>query len=70
MIKQTHIPFIPRIRLNGDNVEEELYEEIERMAKRYNKKMTDFEASFELRVDPGGEGHYFIADIIYIKGKL
>lgn len=71
-IKFTHIPFMPQIRLLGDEVETELYKEIKKAAARYGKNLSDFTAKFELLPDPRGPeyGHFLVSQVTYLKGKL
>jgi len=69
---RTHIPFLPKIRLSGEEVFQELADEINKMAKYYKKHPHDFSASFELVPDPRGKkyGHFTIARVTYEKGNL
>jgi len=71
-ILTTHIPFHPKIRLAGHEVDTELLEEIKKMAKFYKKPIQDFTARFELFPDPRGwqrYGHFLVAEVNY-KGHL
>lgn len=71
MIKRTHIPFWPQIRISGLEITDELYEEIKKCANLYNKSPHDFSARIELIPIPGEkEGHYLNAEVTYEKGEL
>lgn len=68
-ILRTHIPFMPRIRVLGESVAGELYDEILKCSKEYNKPVSRFSAEFEILPDPEG-GHFMISQVTYLEGKL
>ena len=71
-IRRTIIPFLERPRLEGEEVEKELYDEIKNIADKYNKPTKDFSAKFELipDPDPNVDGHFLISEVTYEEGKL
>ena len=68
----TTIPFTPNVRLNGEEVQTELYNEIKRFAEYYNLDEKDFEGIFKLEYHDTDitKGWFFISEIIYTKGDL
>lgn len=69
-IDRTYIPFVPRIRVNEEDIAEELFSNICKFADTYGKECRDFSGKFELLPDPMGNGHYLLSEITYLKGKL
>ena len=55
--------------MEGDTILDELYEQINKMAKFYGKKPSDFSANFTLNLGSDGN-HYFTAQVVYEKGQL
>lgn len=70
MFERTYIPFLPNIRVSGEEVELELYEQIKKAAHQYGKREGDFSAKIELLPRPDGEGHFFVAELTYRGGEL
>lgn len=66
----THIPFMPRIRINGESVASELLEKIQEHADKYSKDEHSFSAKFELLPDPEGRGHFLVSEVTYLRGDL
>jgi hypothetical protein len=61
-----HIPFNPIMRTLGNGVENELYEEITKVAKRYKVSLKKLSAKFELSPNLRA-GHYLSAEVTFTK---
>lgn len=65
MIEQAHFPFMPKMRVIGEEVEAELRENIKKMAEFYKLDATKMSANITLQPDPIYGGHYLSATVTY-----
>jgi hypothetical protein len=67
MIEQTHFPFTPKLRVIGDGVEAELWENMKKIAEFYKLDTARMSASISFRPNPwdNGKTHYLAAEVTY-----
>ena len=57
------IPFLPEARINNRTVRDELAEQIEKIAEKYNLEKTELSAKFELTYGNEVTGWIFSAEV-------